>query len=109
MLECVMIQCTVGSGYSDKWMGHCGTLFLYSLMFRNRGKENAKVNLTSKENRSLLEQPEHKAPILLMTEGERNHLVVEGWFEVLTEYHANPAYPSVDSVLLKEISSHYPY
>lgn len=100
----VIVKCTVDSGYSDRWIDENQEIFLYYLMVENKGTEKARVNLNSKENKALLSQSEHSAPILLLTELSNDLLRVEGRFEVVTICHDNPIHPSVDSVLLRRIS-----
>jgi hypothetical protein len=99
----VMSRCAIHSGYSDRWLDASKEIFLYYLMVTNRGSSNAKINLYSKENKALLDQREHGAPILLMIDVEEPNLQIQGRFEVLTEFHDNPIHPGVDSVLLKRI------
>ena len=100
----VIVKCTVDSGYSDRWIDENQQIFLYYLMVENKGTEKARINLNSKENKALLFQSEHSAPILLLTELSNDLLRVEGRFEVATICHDNPIHSSVDSVLLRRIS-----
>ena len=99
----VIARCAEGSGYSDKWIDVDKDVFLYSLMVNNRGTPSAKINNTAMENRALLDQPKHGAPILLMIDAENDNLEVQGRFEVLTALRSNPIHPDLDSVLLKRI------
>ena len=99
----VIVRCAEGSGYSDKWIDVDKDVFLYSLMVNDRGTPSAKINHTAMENRALLDQPKHGAPILLMIDVENDNLEVQGRFEVLTALRSNPIHPDIDSVLLKRI------
>ena len=99
----VIVRCAEGSGYSDKWIDVDKDVFLYSLMVNDRGTPSAKINHTAMENRALLDQPKHGAPILLMIDVENDNLEVQGRFEVLTTLRSNPIHPDIDSVLLKRI------
>lgn len=99
----VIVRCAEGSGYSDKWIDVDKDVFLYSLMVNDRGTPSAKINQTAMENRALLDQPKHGAPILLMIDVENDNLEVQGRFEVFTALRSNPNHPDIDSVLLKRI------
>jgi len=99
----VMARCALHSGYSDRWIDDSKEIFLYYLMVTNRGTSNATINYQSKENKALLNQREHGAPILLMIDAKPKTIEIQGRFEVVTICHDNPIHPSVDSVLLKRI------
>ena len=101
----VMIRCSLKSGYSDRWIDQQQGIFLYYLMVKNRGLEDSIINYNSIENKALLDQREHGAPILLMIDKEKTgQIEIQGRFEVITLCHDNPIHPGVDSVLLKRIS-----
>ena len=99
----VILRCAKGSGYSDRWIDADQRIFLYSLMVSDRDTPFAKINHASMENRALLDQPDHGAPIVLMVDIDNNNLEVQGRFEVLTALRSNPVHPEIDSVLLKRI------
>ena len=100
----VIIQCSLGSGYSDRWIDQEAGIFLYYLMISNRGSPDAKINYNSSENRALLQQREHKSPVLLMIDQSSGESEIQGRFQVLTHCHDNPEHPGVDSVLLSRVS-----
>lgn len=100
----IMIRCSLQSGYSDRWIDQQQGFFLYYLMVQNRGLNNSKINYDSIENKALLDQRKHGAPILLMVDDQKSGLIeIQGRFEVITFCHDNPIHPGVDSVLLKRI------
>jgi len=99
----VIARCTLHSGYSDKWIDASEEIFLYYLMIGDRGTSSAKINYEAKENQSILNQPEHGAPILLMIDADKKNIKVQGRFEVLNALKSNPIHPGIDSVLLKRI------
>jgi hypothetical protein len=99
----VMVKCTLNSGYSDRWIDSNQEVFLYYLMIEKKGTEHAVINYNSKENKALLSQKEHSAPILLFTEISGEMLNVEGRFEVVSLCHDNPVHTGIDSVLLRRI------
>ena len=102
----VIVRCEKRSGYSDRYLPESDELFLYYLMVKNRGKSSASINYDSKENRALLDQAEHGAPVLLMTDpgGNSTVLEIEGRFELVQTHHDNPVHPAPDSVILRKIS-----
>ncbi len=69
-----------------------------------RGLPDAKINYDSSENRALLQQRDHKSPVLLMIDQSSGESEIQGRFQVLTHCHDNPDHPSVDSVLLGRVS-----
>lgn len=101
----VMVRCSLHSGYSDRWIDEEQGIFLYYLMVNNRGQSDSKINYNSLENKALLDQRKHGAPILLMIDKDKKSGLIEiqGRFEVITLCHDNPIHPGVDSVLLKRI------
>jgi len=99
----VITRCALHSGYSDKSIDASKNVFLYYLMINDRGTSSARINYGAKENQTLLKQPEHGAPILLMIDIDKKNIEVQGRFEVLTTLHSNPIHPGIDSVLLKRI------
>ncbi len=101
----VILRCSIGSGYADRWIDEESGIFLYYLMIEKRGTLESRVNYSSTENRILLDQRNHGAPILLMIDIDRSsgQLEVKGRFEVVTHCHDNPNHPGIDSVVLRRI------
>ena len=100
----IIARCAIHSGYSDRWIDQDSGIFLYYLMVSKRGTIDAKINYSSIENISLLDQRKHGAPILLMIDKDSNLLEIQGRFEVITHCQDNPIHPGIDSVLLRKVS-----
>ena len=101
--DLVIIRSTATYGYGDRWIDKDAGLYLYYLMIENRGAANASINYNSKENSALIDQPEHKAPVLLTTNSATapGIIDVQGRFRVVTRCHDNPVHLGMDSVLLQ--------
>lgn len=106
-LSLVIVRCEARSGYADRWIDEKSGVFLYYLMIEKRGTMGSKINYSSAENRVLLEQREHGAPVLLMMDigGGSGNLEVKGRFEVVTLCHDNPIHPGIDSVVMRRIKN----
>lgn len=103
--EVLFCRSRIASGYGDRWLSLAEETYVYHLMIKNRNTGQAEINYAAKENRFLLEQQEHGAPILLMIdrEGKSGLIDIQGWFNVLEARQDNPVHPGTDSVLLTRI------
>lgn len=93
--------------YGDRWMDEEKNFYLYYLMIEHRNTSKAKINYRSKENKALIDQKNHNAPILLTIVNDKDPtlLDVAGYFKFDTLCLDNEIHNSPDSVLLKRVDS----